>query len=173
VVEEKWARPEAFSLAQFLDSLEKRIEAEQKLPTSDPIPLRIHPGTPQEQSEAFRTYWRARHGQTIPVSLLGIRELDRFLRTHYLASFLDDSRLVEAGFYLGEVARGLYPAPWVLEGFTDVNRVALRYPELDYYPIGRIWKMMTERPRGEPLDEYVRLIPSARKELRESEGRGS
>lgn len=175
-IEKKIALGARFSLDAFLATLPARLEAER---------AKAHPcgEAPQDaewigksgadaldfvaaQEQAFRAFWRQRFGGELPLSLLGMRELDGFLRSHYLLSFIEDTRLVQAGFAIGEVGRGLFGGEWDFRAATSIEKVALRFPELDYYPVGRIMKMMTERPEGSPLDEYLRVIPSARAELR-------
>ncbi len=179
VVERKWASGKSFTLAAFYGSLSPRIEAEQRIseapaPSTQEYVERLRGRTGEEATQAvagvigeFREFWRGRYGISPPLSLTGIREVDGFLRSHYYVSFLSEGRFVQVGMFLGEVGRGLFDGEWDFSEMESVDRAALRFPELDYYPVGRIYKMMTERPAGEPLDEYLRLIPSARKELRE------
>jgi hypothetical protein len=177
VAERKLERGPAFSLAAFLDTLGPRLEAErtrENTPGPDPAALMamLHTGDPNDAARAiaeqFRAYWRRRHPVALPLTLTGVRELDGFLRSHYLLSTLDAGRLAEAGFFLGEVTRGLFGGVWVADGAAEPADVALRWPELDYFPVGRVFRMMLARPAGEPLDEYVRLVPSARAELRKA-----
>lgn len=181
LVEKKWAIKEKLSLATFLGTLGKRIEAEKTKQGSD-----VHAGelitdllrdksgdaanvAVQQLAQEFRLYWKQRYRVDLPFSLTGVRELDGFLRSHYFANFLPDRMVYGAGFYVGEVTRGLFEGKWVFDGIgqdAGIEKAALHFPELDYYPVGRILKMMTECPEGEALDEYIRLVPSARKELR-------
>lgn len=175
----KWREKEKFRLPGFFASLEKRCAEEGRLfPMKAPTPgeiLEVVCGTAGtgaqqaalQQAEAFRARWKERHrGMELPLSLIGVRQLDAFLRSHYAANFLPDGALVQAGFYVGEVARGLFEGQWDLEAPSTIDRAALCWPELAYYPVGRVYKMMTSWPEGDPLDEYVRLVPAARKELR-------
>lgn len=160
-----------FSLAGFHATLPRRLEAEATKP--QPTPARPAAGGPPaavagEASERLRAFWNRRFRVTLPLSLTGVRELDGFLRSHYFISLLPESFLFEAGCLVGEVTRGLFGGKWAWDEQPRPDRIALRWPELDYYPVGRIYKMMTTRPEGEPLDEYIRLVPSARAELRKS-----
>ena len=178
LVEKRWNSPGRFSLAGFFHALPGRLEAEKKFAEVESASLdslmdRVRERSGKEANEAanriaaeFRGHWKQLHGVDIPLSLTGVRELDGFLRSHYYINCVTDGTLASAGFFIGEVGRGLFQGEWNFEGLEQIERAALRYPELDYYPVGRIFKMMTERPEGETLDEYIRLIPSARKELR-------
>lgn len=168
----------AFRMEGFAAKLPERIAAERALaeyhatPTdmgalldamrrSDADPLR-------EGAGAWRAFWKARFGQEIPFNLRMAKEMDAFLRTHYLVFALHEATLAHAGLYIGEVARGLFGGEWQpLGAGEEAHRLALAWPELRYYPIGRVCRMLTECPEGEGLDEYVRLIPAARKELRD------
>lgn len=177
----KWDRPDGYSLEELTDSLGRRFEEEKKLPPwpGGDLPAMIEPlrGLHGEEAaaaalalaEEFRAHWGERLGASLPFSLVGVRALDGFLRTHYTACFLGGADLARAGFFLGEVGRGLFQGQWDFRGATRVEAAPLRYPELDYFPVGRIFKMMTEQPGAEPLDEYLRLIPSARAELRKQQ----
>ena len=181
IVERKFAGAAKYSLPTFFATLQPRFAAEQKRATA---PVAATPSVEEltqrlrglsadearaaaiEKANLWRAWWKARTRADLPLTLLGVREMDGFLRSHYVVNFLDEVDLIRAGFFLGEVCRGLFEGAWDLRDLPTMDRAALHYPELDYYPIGRIFKMMSERPDGAPLDEYVRLIPSARKELR-------
>ncbi len=115
--------------------------------------------------QRFQEFWLDRHSMELPVSLQGCRILDRFLRENYFLNFHRQETYILAGFYLGEIIRGLFQGEWKLDA-SDIIRSRIEWPELSYYPVGRIFKMLSEFPIGEPLDEYVRLVPSARKEIR-------
>lgn len=181
LIEKKWQLGSEFSLAGFFQALEKRFEAEKQHPHQlepyrDEIKPRLAGKTgPEAQSEAdalsqeFRAYWKERFKVSLPLSLTGVRELDGYIRSNYYINFLTENQVAQAGFFVGEVTRGLFEGNWNFEGLDQIERAALQYPELSYYPIGRLYKMLTERPEREPLDEYIRLLPSARKELREKE----
>lgn len=178
IAEKKWEAGKSFTLAAFFTSLPPRIEAEQgkpasTAPTAAEYANRLRGKTGDDALreagaivEDFRGFWRSRVGMSPPLSLMGVREVDGFLRSHYFVSFLGDGHLVQAGIFVGEVGRGLFEGVWDFTRLESADRAALRYPELEYYPVGRIYKMMTERPSADPLDEYLRLIPSARAELR-------
>lgn len=165
-----------FSLAGFVAALPKRFVAEREKRGA----LEGNIGDAADPVEAaaaitglFREFWQRRYKVALPVSLTGVREVDGFLRSHYYVRFVDYRTLLAAGFFLGEVGRGLFGGDWVFEDSPREDRAfLLRYPELDYRPIGRVLKMMDERPEGEALDEYIRLVPSARAELRK-QGRGN
>jgi hypothetical protein len=121
----------------------------------------------REAAGAWRAFWKSRFGQEIPFSLRMVKDMDAFLRTHYLVFALHEATLAHAGLYVGEVARGLFGGTWQpLPAGAEVHRLALAWPELTYYPVGRVFRMMSECPEGEGLGDYVRLIPAARKELR-------
>ncbi len=171
LAEKKAADRSRFSLAGFHATLPRRLEAEATKP--QPTPASSATGGPpaavaRDASEQLRAFWNQRFRVTLPLSLTGVRELDGFLRSHYFISLLPESFLFNAGCLVGEVARGLFGGEWAWNEHPRPDRIALRWPELDYYPVGRIYKMMTARPEGEPLDEYIRLVPSARAELRKS-----
>ncbi len=180
VIEHKLRVGPGWSLEKLFESIPARLDAERKLP----IPVMQDPAeiaarlrgmdagqcaqTAAEYSERFRQFWRARFPVELPLSLTGVREVDGFLRSHYYLNFLGDVQLIEAGFFLGEVARGLFEGEWKFSESKAAEDAALVWLEIEYFPIGRIYKMMTEQPTGEPLDEYIRLVPSARKEMRET-----
>lgn len=170
LIEKKASAPKQFALADFCAKLPERLEREKEL--SLPAVKEFHPDTEDpaaeavRQSESFREFWRERFRSELPLSLLGVREADRFLRTHYFAFFLNEDVLRTAGFFLGEVGRGLFQGEWRFEG-SDPVYAALVYPELPYRPVGRIFKSIAEFPDDAPLDEYLRMIPSARRELRD------
>jgi hypothetical protein len=173
LAEIKWESGESFKLTTFFKTLEKRLEAEKNKSVGESVCeedfLNNTEGNiGQKGTEQFRAFWKDRFGVNLPITLLGVREVDGFLRSHYIACFLTDFQLITAGFFIGEVARGLFEGEWIKEKAGTIEKTALRFPELDYYPIGRIFKMMTEHPAGDPLDEYIRLIPSARRELQKS-----
>lgn len=174
----RWERGDTYCLEKLTKSLEDRLAAEAALPPwpggrMEELRARLAGLEGDEAAAAalslageFRAHWRERPGGELPLSLVGVRALDGFLRTHYISCFLGPADLARAGFFLGEVGRGLFEGRWDFRGLPSLESAPLRYPELDYFPIGRIFKMMTGQPAGEPLDEYLRLIPSARAELR-------
>lgn len=181
-IERKALHPDGFSLEKLVDSLRERLVAEEKI-TPWPgggaggafAPLEGLTGSPAHEAahtmaQDFRKEWEARLGAPVALSLMGVRQVDRFLRSHYIACFLEEGDFVRAGIFLGEVGRGLFGGNWDFSHGDAPDLAPLRYPELDYYPIGRIFKMMVEKPEGEPLDEYLRLIPSARRELAGGQG---
>ncbi|MCC5874693.1 MAG: hypothetical protein JJU11_00605 [Candidatus Sumerlaeia bacterium] len=176
-IERKALHPREYSLEELAGSLRERLDAEEKI-SPWPGGTALDAFTPlQGKSNAealeaahamaqdFRAQWAARLGSPVALSLMGVRQLDRFLRTHFIACFLEEGDLVRAGVFLGEVGRGLFGGSWDFTQGEEPDLAPLKFPELDYFPVGRIFKMMTERPDGEPLDEYLRLIPSARREL--------
>ncbi|MDX2175057.1 MAG: hypothetical protein SF028_01160 [Candidatus Sumerlaeia bacterium] len=168
-VEKKRELGPAFALAGTLRLLPERVEKERAL--GEPFPgAPAPPPGPAEAAAAWATWfgdgWRARFGQPLAPNLRGVRELDRYLRTQYLLMTAPDSAFAGAGFFLGEVARGLFGGEWRPWPAEEPWKAALAWPELPYYPAGRVFKMLSELPEAEPLDEYVRLVPSARKELR-------
>lgn len=171
-MQKKWELRKGFSLAAFANKLLDRIEGERGLSVSDlPSPQAIAEmcsadpaGAAALCARALSLDWKSRFGAELPLSLRGVRELDRWLRTHYLVCGVTEAEMLCAGLFVGEVARGLFGGEWSPD--PDPVRTALRFPELDYKPVGRIFKMMTELPEREPLEDYVRVIPSARRELR-------
>ena len=100
-------------------------------------------------------------------SLEGVKELERYLRSHFFFCDCTEMFLYRAGFFVGEIARQLFQGHWRFDPDAELetSRFVLQYPELSYYPIGRVFKFMATQPLDEHLDEYIRLIPSARKEM--------
>lgn len=184
MAEKKWELGEKLKLAQFFANLPAGFERERvrsgygdgRALTRWEIAERVagvEPGREtwmaQASAEAFRAFWRARFGAEVALSLQGLREAERLLRSQFLMLTLREETLVQLGFFAGEIARGLYGGEWdFAEARTtrDPARCAMRWPELPLYPIGRTFKLLTERPEGEALDDFVRLVPSARRELR-------
>lgn len=184
LVQKKWELGGALSLKKFFEKLPDRLVAECALPAWNKSPdissldfaKRVAGKSPREAAELaadftnqFRDAWMARFGRELPLSLSGVRELDKFLRTHYLVTAVSEEQLIGAGFFLGEVTRGLFDGEWDFREAEDATRAALVWPEIKYYPVGRIYKMITALPEGEPLDEYVRLVPAARKEMKDKQ----
>jgi hypothetical protein len=177
-VERKLRQRGRFSLAELTESLERRLDAEAgRTPWPGVVgaqfcqSLKGLTGTPAQEAahqfaEDFRDKWKESVGASLPFSLVGVREVDRYLRTQYYVRFMSEGNLALAGFFVGEVARGLFSGAWNFENLPAIEDAALRWPEIDYHPVGRIYKMMSTWPDGEALDEYVRLVPSARAELR-------
>ncbi len=171
-MQKKWELRSGFSLATFESRLSHRTMAEDGHAVPDlPSPQAIAEmcaadpaGAAARCARALSLDWKGRFGAELPLSLRGVRELDRWLRTHYLVCGVTEAEMLCAGLFVGEVARGLFGGEWSPD--PDPVRTALRFPELDYKPVGRIFKMMTELPEREPLEDYVRVIPSARRELR-------
>ncbi len=168
----KWELRGGLSLATFGGRLSARIEAERRLPAvglpaasgiasrygQDPA------GTAAMCARVLGEDWKRRFGGDLPVNLRSVRELDRWMRTQYLVCGSVEEEWLCAGFLVGEVARGLFGGEWV--GSGDPVRASLRHPELDLKPVGRVYRMLTELPEGEPLEDYVRVLPAARRELR-------
>ncbi|MDK2970606.1 MAG: hypothetical protein PWP23_361 [Candidatus Sumerlaeota bacterium] len=184
LVEKKWELGGGLSLALFFTSIEERLVRERafrarwQLPGQSAAQLitQTPPGrelvAARELTERFNAWWKARFGMPPALSLQGVRELERFLRSQFFLIMLEEDRLAEAGVFLGEVGRGLFQGEWDFaeaRGPEGTARVALRWPELPYYPVGRVLRLVTERPEGEALDEYLRLIPSARTEIRKQQ----
>jgi len=176
VVEKQLELGARFSLEGFLAGVGKRIAAERDAPDFAPVRLPAWESIRESSepaavalalAEEMRAEWKSRLRNDLPFTLVGVRELDGWLRSHYFVNRLEESTLVGAGFFVGEVARGLFGGEWSFRGASAFHEAALRFPELDYFPIGRIYKQMDQRPEGEKLDEYIRLVPSARKELRQ------
>jgi len=101
------------------------------------------------------------------LSLEGVKELERYLRSQFFFCELTEDFLYRAGFFVGEVARQLFQGTWKFDQDTELetSRFVLQYPEISYYPVGRVFKFLVTQPMDEHLDEYIRLIPSARKEM--------
>lgn len=178
-IRKKCALRGGFSLAAFGERLPARIEAERQipdhnLPALEEIASLCHadPGDAADRcARALSEDWKRRFGAELRANLRSVRELDRWLRTHYLVCRASEAEWICAGLLVGEVARGLFGGTWVPG--ADPIRATLRFPELDYQPVGRIYKMMTELPEGEPLEDYVRILPSARRELGSRGGPGA
>lgn len=167
VVLKAWELAPEFRVAEFVAALPKRLEAEETFPAWAPLVIPSpSPDAPRTGAEEFRRAWNDRFKRPLPLSLNGVRELDRMLRSNFLLCSMNDDALVGAGLFVGEVARGLFGGEWRFDEVPPWHRVALEWPELRLRPIGRIFKMFTELPEGEPLDEFVRVVPAARKELR-------
>lgn len=182
IVEKKWQLGGGLKISRFVETLPERLQAEREHQGTLPSPGR----TPQDIARSllaqgppdhtatqaageFQKFWRERFGQPLPLSLQGVRETERFLRSHFFLFALRHETLVQMGLFVGEVGRGLFQGQWNLDEVRrdlDPTRAALAWPELSYYPVGRIYRLLTEQPEGETLDEYLRLIPSARAELR-------
>lgn len=184
LAQRKVAGGAAFSLPEFAASLSRRLAAEREAPRDSPPTAQaiadrlrgLHGADAQvgarREAESFREFWKFRQRADLPLTLLGVREVERWLRTHQVANFLSEGRMAQAGFFVGEVGRGLFGGEWDFAVLTTVDRAALRFPELDYLPVGRIYRLMVEGAAPQPLDEYLRLIPSARRELaRQREGK--
>lgn len=177
LLEAAWLARQGNFLESFCGALPARLSAErERLERAGSLeaPWKDHGGAEgpvalsvaSESAQAFRLWMDQSTGAgKIPLSLVGVREIDRFLRSHYCVNCLEEDALVGAGFFLGETARGLFGGTWSLKETPPWDRAALVWPELPYYPVGRVFKMLTQRPLGDPLDEYIRIIPSARKAL--------
>lgn len=173
MVRKKWELAAGLSLAGFVDRLparldhERRFAAELAAPRADDRRL-IEAVAARPSTDAFAGWWRARHGQPLPRNLVGLREVDRFLRTHFLVHALRHETLVDLGVLMGELARGLFKGEWSFDearATGDATRMAVRWPELDLYPVGRVYKLLVEQPESQTLDEYVRSVPAARRAL--------
>lgn len=169
------------SLARFFETLPERLKRERPhaAPPEPPEDLAAQLaggkwGTEQAAADAmarqFLAFWKTRHGLPLPMTLQGVREAERFLRAQFFLCTLPERTIAAMGFFVGEVGRGLFDGRWdfaELRAGGDVSRAALAWPELAYYPVGKVFKLLIEQPEGESLDEYLRLIPSARKTMRE------
>jgi hypothetical protein len=173
VLEKKQELRDRFAVMKFLNALDSRLEKESaRAPLGVVLPawgeLRSQP--PNEvaldAANRWRAAWKQHFGADLPFTLTGVREMDGFLRSQYLISILSADDKVAAGFFLGEVTRGLFGGEWSLSEASAAHEAALHFPEIDYYPIGKVFKVLAERPEDQQLDEYVRLLPSARSELR-------
>lgn len=176
LLEAAWHARQGDFLARFVAALPGRLKAErERWVRAGIIPTPWAGGNAATGKQAleittksaqdFRAWMGMALGGNLPLSLVGVRELDRFLRSHYYLNCLPEQALVGGGFFLGETARGLFGGTWSLKDSPPWDRAALHWPELPYYPVGRIYKMMTQRPPGDALDEYLRVIPSARRAL--------
>ncbi len=175
----KTAKSDTFSIQTFMNNVDEGLRREKAFTeyhSSAPSALDGHgfentPTTARELAESFRSFWLMRFGRPLPPSLHGVRQMDSFLRSQYLFATVRDETIAQSGFFLGEVARSLFQGEWDFTKARETGAAkdaALCWPEIDLYPIGRIYKMLTERPDADPLDEYIRLIPSARSELRKT-----
>jgi hypothetical protein len=185
----KWELRGDLSIARFLENLEQRFQAEERL-----VAYHNHTGrTAKEyvrllsgaadrgeavlvaktEAQQFQRFWKERFGADLALSLTGVREAERFLRSQFFLITLRYETFVQMGFFVGEAARGLFEGQWDFReaaAENDPARAALAWPELSYYPVGRVLRLLTEQPETETLDEYIRLIPSARNELRKQAG---
>ncbi|MCB2153846.1 hypothetical protein KQI84_03090 [bacterium] len=181
IAEKKWELGEQLSIARFFETLPQRIEKERSFEayrsgparTTERIAEELLSETPittaTQTARDFRAFWKERFRIVLPNSLQGVREAERFLRSQFFLFGLHEETLVQMGFFVGEVGRGLFEGEWKfdeLQATNDPTRAALVWPELPYYPVGKIYKLITEHPEGESLDEYLRLIPSARHALK-------
>ncbi len=185
MVHKKWELGSKLSLARFVETFPDRLaeEARQSLYRERQVPGLgeiAHDLNGVDCVETmirarrfageFQFFWKSRFHADLPLSLVGTREVERFLRGQFFLLTLHAETLVHMGFYVGEVGRELFGGEWdfapaILD--RDPTRVALKWPELDYYPVGKVFKLLTEQPENEALDEYLRLIPSARQQLRD------
>jgi hypothetical protein len=123
----------------------------------------------KRQAQLARARLSAQLGSDVPLTLMGLRSAERWLRGHFLVRTAPLDDFHRLGFLLGEVMRGLYGGRW---DFADARRTgdwahaALVFPELPFLPVGRILKLLVEQPEGNGLDDYVRLVPAARSEMR-------
>lgn len=171
-VELKLRDPGGMALGAFVAKLPERLAVEELhrdyLSRSEPrepafLAERLDPATmAQAQAAAFRMFCQGRLGADLPPTLVAVQELDRWLRTHYLLCTVREETLWQAGFFLGEVMRGLFGGAWRLDA-PRPDGVALAWPEIALYPVGRVFKMLQECPTVEPLDEYARMVPAARR----------
>jgi len=182
MAQKKWELGEGLKIARFFETLDERLDQENQYlmylqsptDTMEKIAVDLMAAEKPNDSaraaaERFRKFWQDRFKQPIPLTLQGAREAERFLRSHFFLFALHQETLVRMGFFLGEIARGLHEGEWDYTEVRDTHdpaRAALRWPELPYYPVGRVMKLVTEQPETETFDEYIRLVPSARKELR-------
>lgn len=181
MVERKWRLGPGLSLARFLETLPDRLAAESDAP---PPPDREAPAETAGRlaglsgldataaaaalANDFRKDWLRRHKAPVALSLQGVREADAFLRSQAFLCALDEAALARMGFFVGEVARGLFQGEWRFDacrGADGLARAALAWPELPYYPVGKVFKALLSAEDGTPFDEYIRLVPSARREL--------
>lgn len=175
MVRKKWELGEGLVIERFVDRLPARLDHERRFadelaaPPADERAL-IETVAASPSTERFASWWKARHGQPLPRNLVGLREVDRYLRTHYLVFALRHETLVDLGVLVGELARGLFDGAWSWDEARtsgDITRAAVRWPDLELYPIGRVYKMLVDQPEGQTLDEYVRSVPAARQAVRE------
>ena len=186
IAEKKWELGAQLNVARFFETLPDRFEKERRYSgyhaAPGPPPREIagqllqgdDAGAAASRAAGeFQAFWKQRFGIALPLSLQGVRESERFLRSHFFLFALHEETLVQMGLFLGEAGRGLFQGQWdfsELAGSHDPARAALVWPELPYYPVGRVYKLLIERPESASLDEYLRLIPSAREELRKRGG---
>ncbi|MBX3729671.1 MAG: hypothetical protein KF858_10845 [Candidatus Sumerlaeia bacterium] len=176
LVEKKRQLGTRLSWTRFFETLPARLDGERTRPMADPGPMlprllaaESPVGAVQREAAAFGRAWQDRFGSPLVLSLQGVRELERFLRSQFFLCGLPPDAFVQAGLFVGEVGRGLFGGEWDFAEARETGepaRIALRWPELPYYPVGRVLRLLTDQPEGEALDEYLRLIPAARKELR-------
>ncbi len=173
IVRKKWQLGHGLSLATLFENIPTRLESHSHRPTiALPAPADV-----REDANDFAKSTASRAlavmgrdlGAEIPQTLVGLRTAERWLRGHFLLRAAHVDEFHALGFLLGEVMRGLYGGEW---NFDKAHRsgdwadAALTYPELPFMPVGRILKLLIEQPEGNGLDEYARLVPAARNDMR-------
>jgi hypothetical protein len=173
-IRKKWQLGEGLKLANLVANLPSHLNAQARRPESPPL---VIPQSGMDES-AFAascakqacTFIARDLGVDIPMTLVGLRHAERWLRGQFLVRTVPLADLHRLGFLLGEVMRGLYGGKWSFDQArqtADLADTALIQPELPFYPLGRVMKMMLEQPEGNGLDEYVRLVPAARKGMKD------
>jgi hypothetical protein len=176
IVRKKWQLGPRLSLQSLFANLPRhllQVPREERTPLPPPETLSVEDDAEvsfaKEQALQARTRIAAQIGNDVPLTLVGLRSAERWLRSHFLVRTAPLDDFHRLGFLLGEVMRGLYGGRW---DFADARRTgdwahaALVFPELPFLPLGRILKMLLEQPEGNGLDEYVRLVPAARTDMR-------
>lgn len=180
LVEKKWALRKNLSIERILASIPKHVagveQDRQNYPFNsaglesflqklqeEKTPLAVRCSLIAQE---LSTHWGERFGKPLPRSLVGVRELDLFLKGQFFVFSCDHHFLFRMGVFLGEVARGLYGGEWGIEKEEAVTALKLRYQELALSPVGKIYKTLSKQTEGETLEEYLLLVPSAREELR-------
>jgi hypothetical protein len=177
MVEKKWELGAGLRLDRFAATLPERLTRRAAHAAPDlppPAELILDPGrgalaVASDLASHFREDWRARFRAAPPLSLAGVREAERFLRSQFFLCGIDEAFVLRLGGFVGEVARGLYQGEWSADEARATGapeRLALVHPELPLYPVGRCLRLWHAKPEGEALDEFIRVIPSARSELR-------
>jgi hypothetical protein len=180
LVEKKWLMGSGLSLERILGSIPQRISAARRerevfqMGTRTIRELLLELGKEEKplalilslKATEFSLHWEKRFQKRLVRSLVGVRELDVFLRSQYFFFSCEDELLFGMGVFLGEVARGLYGGKWEIKQTNSTAELVLEFQELELYPVGKILKALSIQPEGDSLEDYLRVIPSAREELR-------
>jgi len=173
IVRKKWQLGDGLSLRNFFKNLQGHLEVNAHR-TSTPLANAENAEVADEEfaaatAEQARATLSRDLGTEVPATLVGLRSAERWLREHFLVRTAPIDDFDRVGFLVGEVMRGLYGGEWSLGKARQSGHwadAALVYPELPFFPVGRVLKLLAEQPEGNGLDDYARLVPAARRDLR-------